>query len=395
MTTIAVDAMGGDHAPRAEVEGAILAARELGVRILLVGIEATVRQELSRHGHRGLPIEIVNATDVITMSDSPSQAFRRKKESSVHVAARLVRDGKAEALVSAGNTGAVMTVARFVLGTLAAVDRPALAAAFPNMKEKVTVILDVGANVDSKAEQIEQFAVMGEIYYRTIWGTKRPRVALLSIGEEEMKGNELTREAAARLKQLSLNFVGNVEGRDVFRGDVDVIVCDGFIGNIALKISEGLVEHIGAMLKKAIKSSLKSQVGYVLSKDAFDSFRKRTDSSEYGGAPLLGVRGITIIGHGRSNALAVKNAIRVASRTLPLALQRKNRTGAFRCRGCCARLICAEPPIPHEQTSVPFSRAGLAVLRHGPRPCRKFPGIEVRLRCGGFRAGIFHHANLL
>jgi glycerol-3-phosphate acyltransferase PlsX len=313
MTTIALDAMGGDHAPRAEVEGAILAARELGVRILLVGNEAVVRQELNRHGHRGLPIEIVNATDVITMSDSPSQAFRRKKESSVHVAARLVRDGKAEALVSMGNTGAVMTVARFVLGTLAAVDRPALAAAFPNMKEKVTVILDVGANVDSKPEQIEQFAVMGEIYYRTIWGTKRPRVALLSIGEEEMKGNDLVREAAARLKVLHLNFVGNVEGRDVFRGDVDVIVCDGFIGNIALKISEGLVEHIGGMLKKAIKSSLKSQVGYVLSKDAFDSFRKRTDSSEYGGAPLLGVRGITIIGHGRSNPNAIKNAIRVAS----------------------------------------------------------------------------------
>src|SRR6202163_2381924 len=247
MTTIAVDAMGGDHAPRAEVEGAILAARELGVRIQLVGIEATVRQELSRHAHRGLPIEIVNATDVITMSDSPSQAFRRKKESSVHVAARLVRDGKAEALVSAGNTGAVMTVARFVLGTLAAVDRPALAAAFPNMKERVSVILDVGANVDSKPAQIEQFAVMGEIYYRTIWSVKRPRIALLSIGEEEMKGNELTREASNRLKQTSLNFVGNVEGRDVFRGNVDVIVCDGFIGNIALKISEGLVEHIAGM----------------------------------------------------------------------------------------------------------------------------------------------------
>jgi phosphate acyltransferase len=313
MTTIALDAMGGDHAPRAEVEGAILAARELGVRILLVGNEGALRLELNRHGRRGASIEIVNATDVITMSDSPSQAFRRKKESSVHVAARLVRDGKAEALVSMGNTGAVMTVARFVLGTLAAVDRPALAAAFPNMKEKVTVILDVGANVDSKPEQIEQFAVMGEIYYRTIWATKRPRVALLSIGEEEMKGNDLVREAAARLKLLHLNFVGNVEGRDVFRGDVDVIVCDGFIGNIALKISEGLVEHIGGMLKKAIKSSLKSQVGYVLSKDAFDSFRKRTDSSEYGGAPLLGVRGITIIGHGRSNPNAIKNAIRVAS----------------------------------------------------------------------------------
>jgi phosphate acyltransferase len=313
MTTIAVDAMGGDHAPRAGVEGAILAARELGVRILLVGLEERVKQELARHSTRNLPIEVVNATEAITMSDSPSQAFRRKKDSSVHVAAKLVKDGAAEALVSAGNTGAVMTVARFVLGTLAAVDRPALAAAFPNAKEKLTVILDVGANVDSKPEQIEQFAVMGEIYYRTIFGTKRPRVALLSIGEEEMKGNELTREAASRLKQLPMNFVGNVEGRDVFKGDVDVIVCDGFIGNIALKISEGLVEHVGGMLKKAIKSSIASQVGYVLSKQAFDSFRKRTDSSETGGAPLLGVRGITVIGHGRSNAVAVKNAIRVAS----------------------------------------------------------------------------------
>ncbi len=313
MITIALDAMGGDHAPRAEVEGAILAARELGVRVLLVGIEATVRQELERHKRRDLPIEIVNATEVVTMNDSPSHAFRRKKESSLHVAARLVRDGKADALVSAGNTGAVMTVARFVLGTLPSVDRPALAAAFPNMKEKVSIILDVGANVDSKPEQIEQFAVMGEIYYRTIWGVKRPRVAILSIGEEEMKGNELTREAGALLRQTSLNFTGNVEGRDVFRGNVEVVVCDGFIGNIALKISEGVVEHLGGMLKKAIKSSLRSQLGYALSKRAFDDFRKRTDYSEYGGAPLLGVKGITVIGHGRSNPNAVKNAIRVAA----------------------------------------------------------------------------------
>jgi phosphate acyltransferase len=313
MITIALDAMGGDHAPRAEVEGAILAARELGVRVLLVGVEETVRQEMARHKLRDLPIEVVNATEVITMTDSPSHAFRRKKESSLHVAARLVRDGKADALVSAGNTGAVMTVARFVLGTLPSVDRPALAAAFPNMKEKVSIILDVGANVDSKPEQIEQFAVMGEIYYRTIWGVKRPRVALLSIGEEEMKGNELTREAAALLKLTSLNFTGNVEGRDVFRGNVEVVVCDGFIGNIALKISEGVVEHIGGMLKKAIKSSLTSQLGYALSKRAFDAFRKRTDYSEYGGAPLLGVKGITVIGHGRSNPNAVKNAIRVAA----------------------------------------------------------------------------------
>jgi glycerol-3-phosphate acyltransferase PlsX len=229
------------------------------------------------------------------------------------VAAHLVKDGKADALVTAGNTGAAMTVARFVIGTLPSVDRPALAAAFPNMKEKTSIVLDVGANVDSKPEQLEQFAIMGEIYYRAIWGTKRPRVALLSIGEEEMKGNELTREAANRLKQTALNFVGNVEGRDVFRGNVDVIVCDGFIGNIALKLSEGVVEQIGGMLKKAIKSSLASQLGYALSKRAFDSLRKSTDYSEYGGAPLLGVRGITIIGHGRSNPNAIKNAIRVAA----------------------------------------------------------------------------------
>lgn len=313
MTTIALDAMGGDHAPRVEVEGAILAARELGVRVLLVGVEGDVRAELNRHRHHRLPIEVVHAPEVITMSDTPSQAFRRKKESSVHVAARLVRDGRADALVSAGNTGAVMTVARFVIGTLPSVDRPALAAAFPNMKEKVSVILDVGANVDSKPEHIEQFAVMGEIYFRAIWGVKRPRVALLSIGEEEAKGNELTREAASRLKHSSLNFVGNVEGRDVFRGNVDVVVCDGFIGNIALKLSEGLVEHIGSMLKRAIKSSLTSQIGYALSKRAFDDFRKRTDYSETGGAPLLGIRGITVIGHGRSNPNAIKNAIRVAS----------------------------------------------------------------------------------
>ena len=313
MITIALDAMGGDHAPRSEVEGAVLAAREYGARILLVGMEAAVRQELTRHRHRGLPIEVVNAEEIVSMSDSPSQAFRRKKGSSLHVAAHLVHNGRADALVTAGNTGAAMTIARFVIGTLPSVDRPALAAAFPNMKERVSVILDVGANVDSKPEQIEQFAVMGEIYYRAIWGVKRPRVALLSIGEEEMKGNELTREAAGRLKQTGLNFVGNIEGRDVFRGNVDVIVCDGFIGNIALKISEGLVEHIGGMLKRAIKSSLTSQLGYALSKRAFDDFRKRTDYSEYGGAPLLGVRGITIIGHGRSNPNAIKNAIRVAA----------------------------------------------------------------------------------
>ena len=313
MITIALDAMGGDNAPRAEVEGAVLAARELDVRVVLVGIEATVRQELARHRAKGLPIDVANATEVIAMTDSPSQAFRRKKDSSVHVASRLVREGKADGLVSAGNTGAVMTTVRFILGTLAAVDRPALAAPFPTSKGTVTVIIDVGANVDSKPEQMEQFAVMGEIYYRAIFGTKRPRVALLSIGEEEMKGNELTREAANLLKQTTLNFTGNVEGRDVFNGDVDVIVCDGFIGNVALKISEGVVLHITGLLKTALTSSLSAKAGYVLARKAFKEFRKKIDYSEYGGAPLLGVRGTAVIGHGSSNPNAIKNAIRVAA----------------------------------------------------------------------------------
>ncbi len=313
MITIAVDAMGGDHAPRPEVEGAVLAARELGVRILLVGQPDVVKRELARHAHRGLPIELVHSSEVITMRDSPTQAFRRKRDSSVHVAAKLVRSGQADGLVSAGNTGAVMAVARFTLGTLESVDRPALAAPFPTTKGGVSVLLDVGANVDSKAEHLVQFAVMGEIYYRVIFGTRRPKVALLSIGEEEMKGNELTREAFNRLKHMPLNFVGNVEGRDVFLGNVDVIVCDGFIGNIALKISEGLAQHIVTLLKNALRSTLTAQVGSLLSRRAYQGFKKEIDYSEYGGAPLLGVRGITVIGHGGSNANAIKNAIRVAA----------------------------------------------------------------------------------
>ncbi len=312
MITIAVDAMGSDHAPRPEVEAAVLAARELGVRVLLVGQPAVVKHELARHPHRGLPVELVSASEVITMKDSPTQAFRKKKDSSVHVAARLVRSGQADGLVSAGNTGAAMAVARFSLGTLGSVDRPALAAPFPTVRGGVSVLLDVGANVDSKVAHMVQFAVMGEIYYRAIFGTRRPKVALLSIGEEEMKGNELTREAYDLLKRMPLNFVGNVEGRDVFAGNVDVIVCDGFIGNIALKISEGVAHLIVTMLKDALKSTLSSQVGSLLSRRAFEGFKKKIDYSEYGGAPLLGVRGVTVIAHGSSNSNAVKNAIRVA-----------------------------------------------------------------------------------
>jgi phosphate acyltransferase len=313
MITIAVDAMGGDHAPRPEVEGSVLAARELGVRVLLVGQPAAVRAELSKHAPANLPIEVIPASEVITMEDHPVQAFRKKKDSSVHVAARLVREAKADGLVSAGNTGAVMTVAKFLLGTLESVDRVALAAPFPNAKGGVSVLLDVGANVDSRPEHLVQFAVMGEVYYRATFGHRRPRVGLLSVGSEEMKGNELTREVYTRLKKSPVQFVGNVEGGDLFSGDVDVIVCDGFIGNVALKICEGLAVSIFDLLKKSLKSTLVSQVGAVLSQGAFKGLKKTIDYTEYGGAPLLGVRGVCVIGHGRSNANAFKNAIRVAA----------------------------------------------------------------------------------
>src|SRR6266403_2790415 len=313
MITIAVDAMGGDHAPRPEVEGSVLAARELGVRVLLVGQPAVVRAELAKHAPANLPIDVVAASEVITMEDHPAQAFRRKKDSSVHVAARLVREAKADAIVSAGNTGAVMTTARFIMGTLESVDRVALAAPFPNAKGGVSVLLDVGANVDSKPEHLVQFAVMGEVYYRATFGNRRPRVGVRSVGEEEIKGNELTRAVYERFKALPVHFVGNVEGGDLFSGKVDVIVCDGFVGNIALKICEGLAMEIIKYLRKTYKSSFASQVGYLFSKGALKGIKRTMDYAEYGGAPLLGVRGVCVIGHGRSNANAVKNAIRVAA----------------------------------------------------------------------------------
>jgi len=290
-----------------------LAAQEYGVRVLLVGQPNVIRAELARHSRPTVPIEIVPASEVITMEDHPAQAFRRKKDSSVHVGARLVQERAADAFVSAGNTGAVMTTAKFIMGTLPSVDRVALAAPFPNARGGVSVLLDVGANVDSKPEHLLQFGVMGEIYYRVTFGSRKPRVGLLSVGEEEMKGNELTRAVYDRLKALPVHFVGNVEGGDLFSGKVDVIVCDGFVGNIALKICEGLAMEIVKFLRKTYKSSFASQVGYLLSKGAMKGIRQKMDYAEYGGAPLLGVRGVCVIGHGRSNANAVKNAIRVAA----------------------------------------------------------------------------------
>jgi phosphate acyltransferase len=313
MPRIAVDAMGTDEAPAPEVEGVILAARERLSEILLVGPEDILKQELARRGATRFPIEIVHASETVTMEDAAAKSFRRKRDSSVRVSARLVRDGRADGMVSAGNTGAVMATAKIVLGALEGVDRPALAAVFPTSGSKAAVLLDVGANVDCKPQHLEQFAVMGEVYYRVIFGVERPRVGLLSIGSESQKGNELTRESFGRLKELPLNFVGNVEGRDLYNGRVEVIVCDGFIGNVALKISEGLIEAISSLLKDSLSGTVSSKVGYALSRKAFQRFKRRLDYSEYGGAPLLGVRGVCLIAHGSSNANAMKNAIRVAA----------------------------------------------------------------------------------
>ncbi len=313
MRRIAVDAMGTDAAPQTEVDGAIQATREKFAEVVLVGPEDLLKRELARRDSLGRGIEIAHASEAVTMDDGAAKSFRRKRDSSLRVAARLVREGKADGFISAGNTGAVMTTAKIVLGSLEGVDRPGLAAVFPTSTGKAAVLLDVGANVDCKPHHLEQFAVMGEIYYRVIFGVERPRVGLLSIGEEEQKGNDLTREALGLLKQLPLKFIGNVEGRDLYNGRVEVIVCDGFIGNVALKISEGLIEAVSKLLKEALSRTLSSKVGYVLSRKAFQHFKKRVDYSEYGGAPLLGVRGACIICHGGSNANAIKNAIRVAA----------------------------------------------------------------------------------
>jgi glycerol-3-phosphate acyltransferase PlsX len=306
--------MGSDRAPKPEVEGAIQAARRFGIPVKLVGPEEVLRAELSRHPFSGsLSISIVHASEVITMEDKAVQAVRAKRDSSMRVGLRLVREGEASAFITAGNTGAAMATAKMVLGGLPGVDRPALVANMPTAVGTVCTLLDVGANVDCKPHNLEQFAVMGDIYFRSMYGTARPRLGLLSIGEEEGKGNELTRESFQLVKQLPLNFIGNVEGRDIYNGKVDVIVADGFVGNVALKCSEGVVNLVRTTLKETLAQTITRQVGYLLSRSAFSDFKKRLDHTEYGGAPLLGVKGACFITHGSSNSNAIKNAIRVAA----------------------------------------------------------------------------------
>ncbi len=310
---IAVDAMGGDNAPHAIVAGAVQAAKQFGVSIILVGIEQIVQEELRKYPHaKTLPIEIQNATEVVDMLDSPATVFRRKKNSSIRVANELVKKGEAVAVISAGHTGAAMATSLFVLGPVEGVERPAIATFMPTSKG-TCIILDVGANVDCKPNHLLQFAVMGEVYAKYLLRNPNPRVGLLSIGEEETKGNELTKEAFKLLTETSLNFIGNVEGRDVMSGKADVVVCDGFIGNVVLKVSEAVAESVGQFLREDIEKSLITKLGYLLMRPAFRSLKRKIDYAEYGGAPLVGINGISIISHGRSSDRAIKNAVRVAT----------------------------------------------------------------------------------
>jgi glycerol-3-phosphate acyltransferase PlsX len=314
MIRIAVDAMGGDFAPTAIVDGAVAAARHLDVQIALVGATSRVRDALASHADwQTLRIDVIDAPDVIGMREAPVVALRRKPGASIRVAADTVARGQASALVSAGHTGATVIAAYSGFGTIPGVDRPALATAIPT-RARPAVLLDAGASVECRPQHLLQFAIMGAVYARVALGIAHPRIGLLSIGEEETKGNELTREAHRLLKASSLHFIGNIEGREIYSGLADVVVCDGFTGNIVLKTSEGLVDTVEALLGDELQGTFSSQVGYLLSRRAFRRFRKRVDYSEYGGAPLLGVAGLAIVCHGRSSAKAVRNAIAMAYR---------------------------------------------------------------------------------
>jgi len=316
---VAVDAMGGDNAPGIEVEGAVAAAKQWQIPIILVGDSVRIDAELKKYKLDGVDIAVRHATEVVGMHDSASDAVRKKKDSSIRIAFNLVKNGEAQAVVSAGNSGATMAAGMFVLGRIKGIDRPAIATIMPNLKDN-TLVLDVGGNVDCKPHHLAQFALMGEVFARHVLGKPAPRVGLLSNGEEESKGNDLTRETHRLLKGTRPAYVGYVEGRDVFNGSTDVVVCDGFVGNVVLKLSEGLADAIGKMLKKEIRSRFWAKLGYLLAKPAFRVFRRKVDYAEYGGAPLLGIEGTGMICHGGSSARAIQNAIYQARESVAKAI---------------------------------------------------------------------------
>lgn len=315
---VALDVMGGDHAPAETVLGAVKAAREYGLGVYLVGREDAIRAELAKHDTAGLDLPIIHTDEVIEMDEHPANAVRQKKNASMTLALQLVRDGKAVGAVSAGNTGAMMAASLFTLKRIAGVERPALGGFFPQ-RNGVCLVIDIGANTDSKPEYLQQFALMGSIYMERIFHVKSPRVGLLANGEEETKGNALVVEAHQLLKEhattLGLNFIGNIEGRDIPTGTVNVAVCDGFVGNVLLKVSEGLAETLLAMIRTEMTSSLPKKIAAAVLRPGLRKVGKRLDYAEFGGVPLLGVNGVAIIAHGRSNAKAIKNALRVARET--------------------------------------------------------------------------------
>ncbi|MDL2209225.1 phosphate acyltransferase PlsX [Desulfovibrio sp. OttesenSCG-928-O18] len=310
---IAVDVMGGDFGPSVCVPGAVDAARAHNFKVLLVGRESEVAAELAKLDLSGVQAEVVHAADVAEMDEKPSDILRRKKDASIQVACRLVKEGQADGVVSPGHSGATVACGMFIMGRINGVERPALASLMPSEKSPV-VLLDVGANVDCKPHHLLQFGLMANAFARDMLEIPSPRLGLLSIGEEEGKGNTLVKETYDLLKMVQdLNFVGNVEGRDIFTGDVDVIVCDGFVGNVALKLSEGLASSISRILKRELLSTTIAKVGTLLSKGAFKRFARFVDYAEYGGAPLLGLNGIAVVAHGRSNTKAVASATRMAA----------------------------------------------------------------------------------
>jgi len=308
---IVVDAMGGDYAPVEIVKGALEAARDFETDIIFVGDEQKVRAELAKYNAGKLPVSVVHAPEVIEMGEPPAVALRKKKDSSVMIGAKLVKDGIGDAFVSAGNTGAVMGAALLGLGRIKGIHRPAVASVFPTIKG-FALILDMGANAGCDPQNLQQFAVMGNIYSSKILGVDKPKIGLLNIGEEETKGNPLYREAYKLIKQSNLNFIGNIEGRDISSDVADVIVCDGFVGNVVLKFGEGLAKDLMSMIKEELGKNILVKIGAALVFSQAKGLRKKTDYEEYGGAPLLGVNGICIICHGSSRARAVKNAVRVA-----------------------------------------------------------------------------------